>query len=119
MISPFLKEEDLVNNIQTAISKGIAKDAAQIGLLETLKDKIAQTFDAFDTTVRRLVRIQDMNTTAARMGMEASLNAFLNGMYETTEYLSDIAASVRSSLEEAEALMSGDNAVAFEYQVQK
>ena len=47
------------------------------------------------------------------------ITAFLNNMYETTEYLSDIASSVRSSLDEAESLMGAADAVALEYQVQK
>jgi hypothetical protein len=51
--------------------------------------------------------------------MESALNAFLNEMYATSEYLSDVAASVRSSLEEMESLMSGAEAAEVEFQVQK
>jgi hypothetical protein len=40
-------------------------------------------------------------------------------MYENTEYLKDVAAGVRSSLQEMEALMSGAAATEVEYQVQK
>jgi hypothetical protein len=53
------------------------------------------------------------------MGMESALNAFLNNMYETSEYLSDVADSVRSSLSEMESLMSGAASAEVEYQVQK
>ena len=51
--------------------------------------------------------------------MEAALNAFLNNMYETTEYMEGIAKTVKGSLEEAMSLMTGENALSFEYQVQK
>jgi hypothetical protein len=51
--------------------------------------------------------------------MEAALNAFLNNMYETTEYLSDVAAGVRNSLQEMQSLMAGAEAAEVEYQVQK
>jgi hypothetical protein len=51
--------------------------------------------------------------------MEAALNEFLNNMYETTEYMSTLATSVKGSLEEAMSLMSGENALSFEYQIQK
>jgi hypothetical protein len=51
--------------------------------------------------------------------MESALNAFLNEMYETSEYLSDVAGSVKSSLEEMESLMGGAEATEVEFQVQK
>jgi hypothetical protein len=40
-------------------------------------------------------------------------------MYENTEYLKDVASSVRGSLLEMEALMEGKAATEVEYQVQK
>lgn len=119
MISPFLKEETLLANIKKAVDMGISRDVAQFGMLDTIKDKIAQTFDAFDGSVLRLIKIQDETTTAARLGMESTLNKFLNNMYETTEYLKSLASQVRSSLVEAEALMDAQSAVDFEFQVQK
>jgi hypothetical protein len=66
-----------------------------------------------------MVRIQQEDTTAGRLGMESALTSFLNNMYETTEYMSNIASSIKSSLEESMALMTGKDAVEFEYQVQK
>lgn len=119
MISPFIRQETLTNNILKVVDMGIARDATQMAMLETLKEKIVTTFNTFDGTMLRLIKIQDNNTTAARMGMEASLTELLNQMYETTQYLTDLAGTVRTHLEEAEALMSGENAVDFEYQVQK
>ena len=101
------------------MAKGISFNVDQRAFLDTIKDKIATTFNVADSTLLRMVRIQQEDTTAGRLGMEAALNAFLNNMYETTEYMSDIAAGVRSSLEEMEALMSGAQATEIEYQVQK
>lgn len=101
------------------MDQGIARDAEQMAMLETVKDKIAATFNTFDGTMLRLIRIQDENTTAARLGMESSLTAMLNNMYETTEYLHELASTVRANLEEAQALMGGQEGVEFEYQAQK
>lgn len=67
----------------------------------------------------RLVRIQQQDTTAARLGMESALTAFLNNMYETTEYMQGIAESVRGNLAEALSLMQAENAVSLEHTVQK
>lgn len=118
-VSPLVKQKDIINNIQAMVNQGIAFDVEQRAFLQTIKDKIATTFDATDGTLRRLIRMQQQDSTAARLGMESALNAFLNNMYETTEYLSDLAASVRSSLEEAQALMNAAAASELEFEVQK
>ena len=118
-LSPFLKQEKVVENLQTLVGKGIAFNVEQRAFLETISDKIATTFNAADATLLKLVRIQQADTTAARLGMESALTAFLNNMYATSEYMTDAAANVRQSLYEAQALMSAEEATSLEYQVQK
>jgi hypothetical protein len=118
-ITPFFKQEDFANNIKSLVDTGIAFDLKQRAFLMTIQEKIANTFDVADSTLLRLVRLQQEDSTAGRLGMESMLNSFLNNMYENTEYLKTVAAGVRSSLEEMEALMSGAEATEVEYQVQK
>ena len=118
-ISPFLKQADAVNNLKTLVGKGIAFNVEQRAFLETISDKIATTFEATDASLLKLVRIQQADSTAARLGMESALTAFLNNMYETTEYMTEAADSIRASIYEASALMSAEEATEFEYQVQK
>ena len=118
-ISPLVKQGDLANKVSQMVGQGIAFNVEQRATLAVLKDKIATTFDAANGTLLRLVRIQQQDTTAGRLGMEAALNAFLNNMYETTEYMNGIATTIKGSLEEAMSLMTGENALSFEYQVQK
>lgn len=118
-VSPLIKQESVVSNLEKLVGQGISFDVEQRAFLETIKDKIATTFEAADGTLLRLVRIQQQDTTAARLGMESALTSFLNNMYETTEYMQSVAKSVRNSLQEAEALMGSKSAAAFEYQVQK
>ena len=118
-MSPFVKQSEVVNNLKTMIGKGISFNVEQRAFLDTISDKIATTFEAADGTLLRLVRSQQQDTTAARLGMESALTSFLNNMYETTEYMQSVAKSVRNSLQEAEALMGSKSAAAFEYQVQK
>jgi hypothetical protein len=119
VINPFFKQETFANNIKNLVEKGISFDLKQRAFLMTIQDKIANTFDVADGTLLRLVRIQQEDSTAGRLGMESALNAFLNEMYETSEYLSGVAAGVRNSLQEMEALMQGAEAAEVEYQVQK
>ena len=101
------------------VSQGIAFNVEQRAALDVMKDKIATTFEATNGTLLRLVRIQEQDTTAGRLGMESALTAFLNNMYQTTEYMQGIATTIKGSLEEAMSLMTGENALSFEYQVQK
>ena len=118
-ISPLVKQSDIASNLQSMVTSGIAFNVEQRAFLQTIKSKIADTFDATNGTLLRLVRVQQQDSTASRLGMESALTAFLNNMYENTEYLKQVATSVKSSLEEAMSLMSAVDAVGFEYQVQK
>ena len=118
-VSPYIKQSDIVNKVKELINSGIAFDVEQRAFLATISDKIATTFDANDSTLRRLIRLQQQDSTAARLGMESAMNAFLNNMYENTEYLGSISNNVRGQLEEAQALMSTEQAVELEFQVQK
>lgn len=118
-INPFYKQTDFANNIKELVDTGIAFNIQQRAFLKTVTNKIATTFNVADATLLRLVRIQQEDSTAGRMGMEAAMNAFLNQMYENTEYLKSVASSVRSSLGEMESLMTGAEAAEVEFQVQK
>lgn len=118
-MSPFLKQADAVNNLKTLVGKGIAFNVEQRAFLDTISEKIATTFEATDASLLKLVRIQQADSTAARLGMESALTAFLNNMYETTEYMTEAAESIRASIYEASALMDAEAASEFEYQVQK
>ena len=118
-VTPYFKQEDFANNIKSLVDRGIAFDLKQRAFLMTIQEKIANTFEVADGTLLRLIRLQQEDSTAGRLGMESALNSFLNEMYENTEYLKGVANSVRGSLEEMEALMTGAAATEVEYQVQK
>jgi hypothetical protein len=117
--SPVVLQSDLVSSLETLVEKGISQNIQLKAFLDTTSKKIATTFEVADSAILRLIRLQQQDSTAARMGMESALNAFLNNMYETTEYLSDVADSVRNNLLEAQALMGAKEAAEFEYISQK
>lgn len=118
-VSPYIKQADIVSNLESMVKSGVAFNVEERAFLQTVKAKIADTFDANDSVLRRLIRIQEQDSTAARLGMESALTTFLNNMYETTEYMSEVANGIKHSIEEASALMGVSGAVEFEYQVQK
>lgn len=118
-VTPYFKQEDFAKNIKALVDQGISFDLKQRAFLMTIQEKIANTFSVADGTLLRLIRIQQEDSTAGRLGMESALNSFLNNMYENTEYLKTVAEGVRSSLQEMESLMAGAEATEVEYQVQK
>lgn len=117
--SPFYKTSDYMANINKLVEEGIVQNLEQRAFLETIKDEIVTTFEATNTTLERLVRIQNEDSTKARAGMEAYLTAFLNKEFENSEYITDQYKQTSALLEEATALLSAEQATSFEYVVQK
>lgn len=118
-ISPFLRQEKMLENLNSLIEEGIAYNVEDRAFLQTMTDKIATTFDALDKSLTRLVRLQQADITRSRLGMEAQLTEFFNNMFMDTSYLSDSHDTIESLLVEAESQMSRNEATAFEYIVQK
>lgn len=118
-ISPLAEMEKVIENIREASDKGIAYNIEQRAFLDTVAEKIADTFDAFDSNLMRLIRLQQADTTAARLGMEASLTKFFNGMFNDNSYLNDVADSISAAVLNASSQMEKNAATEFEYVLQK
>ena len=118
-LSPFVRSAKVIEKMKDAVDKGISYNVEQRAFLATISDKIANTFDAFDSNLTRLIRLQQADTTAARLGMEASLTKFFNNMFQDTSYLSDMYDSVSAAIIDANASLSRDQSAEFEYIVQK
>ena len=118
-VSPFLKQTTLLENISKGVSKGIAYNLESRAFLASFSDRIIDTFDAFDENMSRLIRLQQADSSMARLGMEASLTKTFNAMFSDTSYLSSAYDTVSAALLDASAQMSRDEAVEFEYTVQK
>ena len=117
--SPLLKSEELFENLNSLIAEGIASNVEQKAFLQTIKDGIATTFDVNNEALKRIIRLQQYDTTASRLGMEAYLTSYLNELVKNTEYLNSTFDSVADSLVEASALMDAQKSTEFEYVVQK
>ena len=118
-VTSLLKTETLMDNVQSLAEQGIVYNIEQRAFLETISDKIAATFDTTNATLLRLVKLQNEDSTAARLGMEAYLTSYFNEMWKDTQYLQNTYDSVSAALLEATSTMSSDKAIQFEYQVQK
>ena len=118
-VNPLVKLEDVFDNVVKATEQGITFNIEQRAFLETVKDEIAATFDAFNANLTRIIRLQQEDSTAARLGLESALTQFFNANYTDSSYLSSVSDAVSSSLTEAIAQMGTTQGVEFEYQVQK
>ena len=118
-VTPYFKTETMLNNLQALVEQGIASNIEQRAFLQTAKDGIATTFSANDAALLRIIRLQQSDSTAARLGMEAYLTRYLNNLVENTEYLQSTFDNVESALLEASSQMGASQATEFEYIVQK
>lgn len=118
-INPYVKTEDVLSNLKQLVEKGIASNVEQRAFLNTVKDNIATTFDAANSALLRIIRLQQSDSTAARLGLEAYLTRFLNNLDANTEYLSTTFDNVQNALLEASSLMTSQASTELEYIVQK
>jgi hypothetical protein len=119
-VSPYVTQKAFMKKLDEAVEAGIAYNVEQRAFLSTVSENIATTFDAFDSNLLRLIKLQQADSTAARLGMEAALTKTLNSVFSDSSYLTDnVYSSVRGALVEAESTMGRDMATEFEYVVQK
>lgn len=116
--SPYIRQEEMLTNLNKFVEQGIAYNLESRAFLATATAKIANTFNSFDSSLLRIIKIQQADSTVARIGMESLLTKFLNARYEDTSYLTNTA-NIRSNLLEAESIMGYKGATEFEYAVQR
>lgn len=119
MLNPFVSLEATYDNLATLVKQGVSYNVEQRSFLMTVSDRIAQTFDVFDSNLLKLIRIQQADTTGARMAMEASLTRFFNMKFDDSSYLNEDYDTVSQNLLGAISQLGRDEGLKFEYIVQK
>lgn len=117
--SPYVKQTEVFNKLKDLISEGIAYNVEQRAFLGAISKNIATTFSVANSTLLQLVRIQQADTTAARLGLEASLTKYFNAMFGDTSYLNQTFKTVSASLLGATSQLGYAGGVEYEYAVQK
>lgn len=117
--SPYVKQEEMLDSLNALVKQGISYNLEQRAFLNTVTDKIVTTFNALDETLLAMVRLQQQDTTQARMGMEAQLTRYLNSTYQDSSYLNTLYDTVTSNLFEAESQLGRNASIELEYVVQK
>lgn len=117
--SQYVSQTKVLQNLSQLVEQGINYNVEQRAFLATVSDKIATTFDAFNSNLANIIRIQQADSTAARLGLESQLTKFFNSTFGDTSYLSQMFDTVSASLLGAESQLGRDRSVEFEYTVQK
>ena len=118
-LNVFFSMDDALKKTADMVEQGINYNVELRASLATMSDKIVKTFDALDVNLRRIVRIQQADSTQARLGMESLLQEYLNSNFQNSEYLHGLSDQVTGYLIEAESVLGKEIAVEFEYAVQK
>ena len=118
-LSPYVKQTDVLSNVSKFVQAGIANNLEQRAFLETVADRIATTFSSFDGSLLQIIKIQQADTTAARLGLEASLTKYFNRMFGDTSYLNQAFDAVSNIVLESSAQLNGQQSIAYEYAIQK
>ena len=117
--NPFYRYTDVLQNVAKLVEAGVSDNVAQRAFFETLSDKIATTFNAAEGSLLEIIRIQQQDSTASRLGMEAALTRTLNHYFNDTSYLSNSFDNVQAALIDLSSTLSSQTSVEFEYIVQK
>lgn len=117
--SPFVRYDEAIQNLAQFVELGTAVNLTQRTFLATISDKIATTFNAFDSNLLRMIRIQQTDTTAARLGMEAELTQLFNYYFSDTSYLSESFDNVTAALTDLSSQLGAIASVETEYIIQK
>lgn len=118
-VNPYFSTETALTNLSELVNEGIVTNVEQRAFIQTAKENIANTFDVANSSLLRIVRLQQSDSTAQRLGMEAYLTRYLNGLVDNTEYLNSTFDSVTDALIEAQSQMSTEAGTELEYVVQK
>lgn len=118
-LNPYVRYTTVLEKMASLVDQGIASNVTQRAFLASISDKIATTFDVANSSLLSIVRIQQQDSTAARLGMEAELTQLFNSYFGDTSYLSDVFDNVQSALIDVSSALGTQASVEFEYMVQK
>lgn len=117
--SPYVQMKNVMSKVADLSDKGIAYNLELRAFLASISDNIASTFDAANGTLLRLIRLQQADTTGARLGMEAALTKFFGEMFEDTSYLSDVGSLIADTILDASSQLTREMSAEFEFAVDK
>lgn len=115
----FVDQARLLKQIANYVSQGVQFNVEERAYIQTIAEKTVTTFDAMESTLQQLTRINGVDLTVSQFGAESALTNFLNANYNGTEYLNSMYDTVLGKLYEGLTQMDYSEATEFNYTVQK
>ena len=117
--NPYLQYNKVLEKLSSLVEAGITDNVLQRAFLDEIADKIATTFSATQASLLQIGRLQQADTTASRLGLEANLTRLFNYYFGDTSYLSNQFDAVQETLIGVSAQLGAQSSIEFEYTVQK
>lgn len=118
-MSMLIPQQKYIEQFKKITDSGIMHNMETRAFLATVQEKVINTFDVFDSNLLKLIRIQQNDSTAARMGLESSLNTLFNSYFSDSSYLNDVHDTIAGGILEASSMLSNEMSLEFEYMVHK
>lgn len=117
--SRFVSQQKMIENLNKLTESGIAFNLEYRAWLETVSDKMVTTFNSLDSTLTRLVRLQQADISNASLGAEALMTKFLNSQFKDTSYLNNMYDTVAGLLIDSTSQQNATNSIGYQFAVQK
>lgn len=114
-----ISQQQMEDNMKTLVEQGIVYNVEQRAYIMAAADRVASQFEVTNENLLRLIRLQQSDTTAARLGLESMLNEYLNSMFQDSSYLNGVFDTVSAAILDSTSSLSRDIGVEFEYIIQK
>lgn len=117
-MSPFVLQEEVLKNVAKMAKDGIIYNVEQRAFIETIKDNILTSFNTNSDSLLRLIKIQQEDTTAMRLGLASTIRTSLNAEFNDSTYMKNLYDTISGAILEANSLMPADESAEFEFAVQ-
>ena len=117
-MSPFVLQEEVLKNVAKMAKDGIIYNVEQRAFIETIKDNILTSFNTNSDSLLRLIKLQQEDTTAMRLGLASTIRTSLNAEFNDSTYMKNLYDTISGAILEANSLMPADESAEFEFAVQ-
>ena len=117
--SRYVNQQEMLKNLNSLVEQGIGYNLEDRAYLMTISDRTVKTFDLLDSSLNRMIRLQQADLSRSQLGLEGYLTKVLNTLFEDTSYLNSMYDSVTSTLIDATSQMSFEETTGYLYNVQK
>lgn len=114
----YIKQREVYQNLTNLVSSGITMNASQRAFLQTATEQVGLAFDSTSDSLNRLIQLQEIDLSEARVAQMAGLKTFLEQNYQNSQYIKQGFSQVSDALFEMQSLMSAQMAMSTEKTIQ-